>query len=245
MKNFVKIAHRGASGWAPENTIAAFRKAIEIGVDAVELDVHKTKDGKIVVCHDDSLDRTTDMAGRIRDLRFSDIIKSDAGTWFDKEFAGEKIPTLEESLELMRDHAITLVEVKDDDIAVEVAKSIEVVDSIDRAIVISFHANVLYELRQINPHIPTGLLIGGIKRDSSKARAVDFVRRTAEIGASTLNVSYKLVTREFAYEVRRRGVNLWAWTVDDVDTMSKLLNYGVCGITSNYPDRFIPHTGIN
>lgn len=238
MRNFVKIAHRGASGIAPENTLAAFRKAIEIGVDAVELDVHKTNDGKIIVCHDDSLDRTTNMTGFIRGLNFSEISKADAGSWFDKKFAGERIPTLEESLMLMRDDVITLVEVKDSDISADVVSLIEKTDSVDRVVVISFHANVLSEIRKINPHIPTGLLIGGVRRNNSKTRAEKFVRCTVEIGASTLNVSHNLVTREFAYEVRRRGVNLWTWTVDDVDTMLKLLDCGVCGITSNYPGQF-------
>jgi len=238
MRNFVKIAHRGASGLAPENTLTAFRKAIEIGVDAVELDVHKTNDGKIVVCHDDRLDRTTNMTGLIRDLEFQEILEADAGSWFDKKFAGERIPTLEESLELMKDSVITVVEVKDSDISTDVVKSIERTDAIDRVVVISFHANVLDEIREINPHIPTGLLIGAEKGNDSTAQAVEYVHRTVEVGASTLNVSYGLITREFAYEVRCRGVNLWAWTVDDVNVMSNLLDYGVSGITSNYPNRF-------
>lgn len=242
LRKFVEIAHRGASGLAPENTLSAFRKAVEIGVDAVELDVHKTNDGKIIVCHDDRLDRTTNMNGLIRDLDLSEISKADAGSWFDEKFTGEEIPTLKKSLELMKDSVITVVEVKDDDISAEVVNSIEETDSVDRVVVISFHDNVLSEMRQINPYIPTGLLIGGIKRNSSKKRAEKFIRRTLEVGATTLNVSHSLVTREFAYEVRRRGVNLWTWTVDDVDIMSKLLDYGVCGITSNYPNRF---DGIN
>jgi len=239
LKNFVKIAHRGASGISPENTIAAFNKAIEIGVDAVELDVHMSKDGKIVVCHDSGLNRTTNMKGLISNLNFSDIRNADAGSWFDKKFAGEKIPTLAESLNIMMQaDVITVVEVKDRYIAADVVYVIEETNSIDKVVVISFHANVISEVRQINPYISTGFLIGGNDKGDSKKLAVEFVRRTMETGANTLNVSYNYITKDFVYEVRRRGVNLWTWTVDDVETMSKLLNRGVCGITSNYPNRF-------
>jgi len=105
-------------------------------------------------------------------------------------------------------------------------------------IIISFHPSVLLEVRSINPRIPTGFLIGGEAEGPAGQYAIDCVHRTSEIGASTLNVSHNIVTAEFAYQVRRRGMNLWTWTVDDIHRMRELVALGVQGITSNYPDRF-------
>ena len=90
------IAHRGASGYAPENTLASMELAIKLGCDAIELDIHLTKDQQIVVCHDFTVDRTTNGRGEIENLTLEDIKKLDAGSWFSDEFKGEKIPTLEE-----------------------------------------------------------------------------------------------------------------------------------------------------
>ena len=95
----VRIAHRGASGSAPENTVAAFERAIRIGVDAIEIDVHGTSDGRVVVIHDATLDRTTDRRGLVRQQTLDQIRNADAGTWFGREFKGAQIPLLEEAIE--------------------------------------------------------------------------------------------------------------------------------------------------
>ena len=95
MGSWIRIAHRGASGRAPENTLAAFKRAIELGVDAVELDLHGTADGEIVAIHDSTLDRTTDLHGHINETTLKTIQSADAGGWFDAEFAGESVPTLQ------------------------------------------------------------------------------------------------------------------------------------------------------
>ena len=238
MQQWIRIAHRGASGLAPENTLAAFRKALEIGVDGVELDVHGTADGEVVVMHDSTLDRTTNLVSTIKTLTLNEIKQGDAGSWFSNEFSGERVPTLVEALELIKKRAITVLEIKDKTIVPAVVSAIHRTQATDDVIVISFHPSVLLEVRSINPRIPTGFLIGGEAEEPAGQYAIDCVHRTSEIGASTLNVSHNLVTAEFAYQVRRRGVNLWAWTVDDIHRMRELVALGVQGITSNYPDRF-------
>jgi len=236
--SFIRIAHRGASGLAPENTLAAFSKALEIGVDAVELDVHATKDRKVVVIHDSTLDRTTDVKGRVSELTLAEILKAKAGIRFGKEFSQEKIPTLNESLDLIKDNAITVVEIKQQDIAEEVVKVIEDTNALDDVVVISFHPSVLCDVRQINRRIPTGLLIGASVAENPYAQGIEYTHKTAEVGASTLSLSHPAVAPELARAVRERGVNLWTWTIDDVDRMREVLDCGVSGITSNYPDRF-------
>ncbi len=237
-RNFIRIAHRGASGLAPENTLAAFSKALEIGVDAIELDVHATKDRKVVVIHDSTLDRTTDAKGKVSELTLAEVLKADAGIRFGREFSQVKVPTLKESLDLIKGNAITVVEIKQQDIAGEVVKAIEDTNALDDIVVISFHPSVLCDVRQINPRIPTGLLIGANASETPYVQGVEYVHKTAEVGASTLSLSHPAVTPELAQTVRERGVNLWTWTIDEVDRMREVLDCGVDGITSNYPDRF-------
>ena len=237
--DFIRIAHRGASGLAPENTLRAFSKALEIGVDGVELDVRGTFDGKLVVLHDRTLDRTTDKTGFIHQMSLAEIQEADAGAWFDTSFSGEKVPTLVESLDLIKEAAITVLEVKDEWVSVEVVRAIHYTQSVSSVIVISFHASVLSEVRSIDPRIPTGFLTSGNVEANQHQQAIDLIQATCEIGASTLNVKYEMLDARFAWEVQRRGVNLWAWTVDDVVKMRQLVGFGVQGITSNFPDRFV------
>ena len=113
MHPWIRIAHRGASGSAPENTLAAFEKAIEIGVDAVELDLHGTADGEVVVIHDTSLDRTTNHCGPVNQTTLETIKRADAGGWFAPEFVGEPVPTLVEALECIAKQTIAVLEIKD------------------------------------------------------------------------------------------------------------------------------------
>ncbi len=113
MKYTKILAHRGASAYAPENTMAAFKKAIEMNADGIELDVHLSKDGYIVIIHDERVDRTTDGKGEVKDFSLDELKKLDAGSWFSDEYKGEKIPTLEELLSLIKNTEIYLnIEIK-------------------------------------------------------------------------------------------------------------------------------------
>jgi glycerophosphoryl diester phosphodiesterase len=235
---FIKIAHRGASGLAPENTLQAFSKALEIGVDGVELDVHGTADGELVVLHDRTLDRTTDRTGFVNEMALEKIREADAGAWFGTSSIGEKVPTLIESLDLIKASAITVLEVKDEQVSVEVVRAIHDTQAVSSVIVISFYASVLSEVRGIDPRIPTGFLTSGDIKANQHEQVIESIHTTCEIGASTLNVEHEMVDARFTWEVQRRGINLWAWTVDDVVQMRRLVEFGVQGITSNFPDRF-------
>ena len=236
--SFIRIAHRGASGLAPENTMAAFAKALEIGVDAVELDVQSSAEGEAVVIHDATLDRTTDRAGRIRDLSYAAIRQADAGNHFGPEFTGERVPLLSEALDLVCRSAVVVVEIKDRRAIPAVVSAIDRTDTAQNVVVISFHPLTLLEFRSLQLRIPAGFLSGDRQADSSRAKALECVHRANEHGAGLLDVVHGMIDQEFAYEVRRRGMALWTWTVDEVEQMRQLVALGVQGITSNYPDRF-------
>ncbi len=236
MNSWIRIAHRGASGNAPENTLAAFKKAIEIGVDAVELDLHGSADGEVVVIHDASLDRTTDYSGPVNQTALETIKQADAGGWFAPEFAGEPVPTLAEALECIGKETIALLEIKDPLIAEAVVAKVHETQSLDLTVIISFHTSVLQTVRALAPRIPTGWLIGSPNNHASPEQ---LCQQLGELGSPLLNVNHQLITAEFAYEVRRRGIALWCWTVDDIVRMREMKAFGVQGITSNYPDRFV------
>ena len=235
MGSWIRIAHRGASGSAPENTLAAFKKALEIGVDAVELDLHGTADGEIVVIHDSTLDRTTDRHGAINETTLETVQSADAGGWFDAEFAGELVPRLTEALACIGKKTIAVLEIKDPLIAEAVVAKIHETDTLNLTVVISFHTAVLQTIRALEPRIATGWLIGNHDKHVSP---VGLCQRLGALGSSLLNVNHELITAEFAYEVRRRGIALWCWTVDDIARMREMQTFGVQGITSNYPERF-------
>ena len=232
---FIRIAHRGASGIAPENTLAAFRNAIEIGVDAIELDLHGTVDNQIVVIHDATLDRTTNLKGLIKETTLDKIKQADAGSWFSPEFEGERVPTLEEVLVYAAEKTISVLEIKDSSITEPVVDRVCEMNMLNQAIIISFDYFVLETVRSIEPRISTGWLIGS---QNGSTCPIQLCHQLNSLGSGLLNIHHKLITPEVAYEVRRRGVTLWCWTVDDIDRMRELQSYGVQGITSNYPDYF-------
>lgn len=235
MDSWIRIAHRGASGIAPENTLAAFNKAIDIGVDAVELDLHGTADGEIVAIHDHSLDRTTNMCGLINHTTLADIKQADAGKWFHPQFKNETIPTLEEALECISSRSIAILEIKDSSITSAVAKKVIEMSLLECVVIISFNISDLETVRSIEPQIPTGWLIGGNEKSTDP---IQLCQKLCSLGSSLLNVNHQLITQEFAYEVRKRGISLWVWTVDDIDRMQHLRDIGVQGITSNHPEYF-------
>ena len=251
MDSWIRIAHRGASGSAPENTLSAFRRALAIGVDAIELDLHGTKDGEIVAIHDATLDRTTNLSGLVREKTLPTIKLADAGGWFHPDFGGEQVqvdattvktvarelvPTLAEALECISGDAIALLEIKDSTIGEVVVRKVREMNALEQVVIISFHTSVLQDVRGLEPRIPTGWLIGNHSNDVSP---VHLCQRLGELGCNLLNVYHPLITAEFAYQIRRRGVALWCWTVDDLDRMREMENFGVQGITSNYPERFV------
>ena len=234
----VKIAHRGFSAIAPENTMVAFQKALELNVDCVELDVHGTIDKKVVAIHDQTLNRTTNQTGFVNQQTLNRVRQADAGRWFDDKFTGEKIPTLTEALDLICPSAMAVVEVKDAAITDQVVKDIHRTNTSKRVMVIAFDPMVLKQVRQLDSTLSTGFLLGGDKGHVNDVElAAQLVQQVLVMGVPLLNLSEKLITSLLAHEIKKRGVTLWTWTIDDLERMKEVVDSGVQGITSNQPKR--------
>ena len=227
------LAHRGASGYAPENTLEAFRVAMEMGADGFELDVHMSKDGHLVVIHDETVDRTTDGTGFVKDLTLAELKALDARNGMDA-YAGARIPTLGEVYDLIRDtRHIVNVEVKTDEyfypeieekcLALEKEKGME-----GRIVYSSFNHYTVRKLRSLSPDASIGMLFGDVLIDP-----YDYCK---SIGANLLHpLKANIYVPGFAQGAKDAGLGVNLWTVNDEATMAECLKYGI-GIISNYPD---------
>ncbi len=235
----VRIAHRGASGdgLAPENTLAAFEKAIQIGVDVLEVDVHATLDNRIIVIHDATLDRTTDRFGVVRELTFDEIREADAGSWCGGQFKDERVPTLDEVLDLARHRALVLVEIKADYLAERVLQTIVEMDAVSQVVIQSFNQQTIKRIKLLEPSIPTALLMGNLPTTPSRVRARKMVRDVLAIGANSVGLWHNVVTPALLEEMRRRALSVWTWTVNEEIAMRDLVQMGIHGIITNHPDR--------
>ena len=222
---------------APENTLAAIEKALEIGADAVEMDVYATRDRQVVLMHDADVRRTTDGRGKIQEMTLAQIRELDAGRWFSEAYEGVRVPTLAEALDLLRTRAIAVIEIKQPGIIPEVLGVIRQTNMEDEVVLISFLEDALIDLREAGALIPAGLLIGTKAAGSARSRAAKRVRDTRRTGACMLDIVHSAADPEFIYEVRRRGISLWVWTVDTPERMQELIHAGIDGITTNYPQR--------
>ncbi|QGQ94541.1 glycerophosphodiester phosphodiesterase [Paenibacillus psychroresistens] len=229
----LNIGHRGAAGEAPENTLASFLLAIKQGATAIELDVHVSADGEIVVCHDATIDRTTDSRGAIADLTVEQLKQADAGRWFNKAFTNERIPLLGEVFDAMPVDFPINVEIKSNKHPQVVQKLIALMQNKARTnsvIVSSFGYEVLYALKRAEPEIRIGLLYD---------KPIDY-RALAEwnkVKLYSLHPHYKLVNHDYAKDVIAQGYMLYPWTIDNEVRMKELIENQVSGIITNFPGR--------
>ncbi|HYK40711.1 MAG TPA: glycerophosphodiester phosphodiesterase family protein [Candidatus Eremiobacteraceae bacterium] len=227
------IAHRGASGYAPENTMAAFRKAVAMGMSFIETDLQLTRDARFVAIHDESVNRTTNGQGAVHDLSLAELRRLDAGSWFASSFTGERIPTLEEVLEFAKRHDVVFyLEIKPQGSwggEHALIGALRESGEIARTVVISFDANIVSTVRKAEPTLMTGLLYDGqVEKPIEKA---------LEIGARQLAVRGDLVTPAMIAEAKRNDLQVICWTVNHSAHMRMLSSAGVAGIMSDYPDR--------
>lgn len=232
----LNFAHRGASRDAPENTLAAFRLALEMGADGVELDVQASKDGEAVVIHDFTVDRTTDGHGAVRDKTLAELKELDAGSWFDERFAGQRIPTLQEVIlevgqQLVLDIEIKAKALSSAPLVAEVVRLIEDHNLVHRAIVSSFNPFVLRRVKRLNPHIPTGLLYHFDLPGHLLRTLLVFLANP-----DALHPEKHLVTQEYMAWAKERGYRVNVWTVDEPAEMERLIALGVDGVITNRPE---------
>lgn len=229
------IAHRGASAYAPENTLAAFNLAFEMGADGVELDVSLTQDGVPVVLHDDTVDRTTNGRGAINQMTLAQAQQLDASNRMEK-YRGEKIPTLEAVLRAIGARGIVNIELKNltlkyDGVEAATLAAIENAGARDRVITSSFNPLALRRMYQLDPRIPRGLLY--------RPNLPIYLRRAwlrPLAHPTALHPHYSMITREFVAWARGKGYQVNTWTVDDPEETKRLIDLGVDGIITNKPD---------
>jgi glycerophosphoryl diester phosphodiesterase len=233
----LNFAHRGASGHAPANTMAAFLLAAEMGADGIELDVHLSADVELVVIHDHAVDSTTDGQGPVSALSLAELQQLDAGSWFAPRFAGERIPTLRQVLEAVGQRLLINVEIKvapghhPPTLEREVVRLIEEGRMVDRVLISSFSPRSLRRVRRLNRRIPLGLLY------SRPAPAVlPALLRWLRLSYDALHPHYGLVDARAIARARERGQRVNVWTVNDAREMRRMCDLGVDGIITNYPD---------
>lgn len=235
MNKIINFAHRGASAYCPENTMAAYRRALELGATGIETDVQMTKDGRIVTIHDESLKRTTGVDKMVKDVDYEELRQLDAGSWKSAEFASERIPTLEELLELLRPTGTVLnIELKNTYVQYPglEQKMIEMIRDLrmsDQIVFSSFNHYSLALCKQLAPEIRTGILYSeGLYRPWDYAKTLQ---------ADALHAVHLAVLPDWVEEAAKNGIVYHPWTVNDPSAMERLIDAGVAGIITDYPDR--------
>ncbi len=241
--NIELIAHRGGAKLAPENTLAAFKNAIKIGVDMIEIDVHLTKDGKVVVIHDEKIDRTTDGKGTVKNMTFEEIRKYDAGNWFSEKFKGEKIPTLDEVMETLNGKVKLLIEIKDGDelypgLEKKVVDTIHKFNANDWVIVQSFNENSVLRVKKMDPSLITFYLLGRNFNDFYSNVAEEVNKGNTIIKKyDGIALLYSLLDSDKVKVFHKAGFKIFTWTVDKPEDMKKIIAMNVDGIITNSPDK--------
>ena len=230
----------GASpGQAPENTLAAFRAAIEAGGDMIELDVHLTRDNEVVVIHDDTLERTTNGKGNVAEKTFAELKRLDAGSWFNPRFAGERIPTLAEVLEIARNRILVNIELKKgknfpytmEELADRTLAVVEKAGMTDQVLFSSFDPAAVNRIREKNPRLPIALIVD---KPWENTRGSGGGKRYP-----TLNCRTTVLNEDNIRRAHTEGIRVHVWTVNTKEAMEKFIALGVDGIITNHPDSLI------
>ena len=228
LQQVMVVGHRGAAGLYPENTLGGFVKAVELGVDAVECDVRLTRDGHPVILHDARVDRTTDGRGAVAEMTLAEVRRLDAGQ-------GERIPTLDEVLDLVRGRTRILVELKVPQAWPLVVAALRARDMLEDAIVTCSDPAPLREVRAHDPAVCTGLIF-----DRPPA---DAVGRARDAGVQGFSVRFTHVSRELLDAAHAAGLVVRAWCPDTEEDLRSTLAFPVDGIATNRPDRLLELLG--
>ncbi len=238
-KEIWAIAHRGASGHAPENTMAAFRRAVELGARFIETDLQITRDARVIAIHDFTLDRTTSGKGQVHLLTLEQIRALDAGAWFGdhgaEAFSGERVPTLEEILDFAKEHdVIFYLEIKSGPawgVEHAVVAALRDQNASARVVILSFDPATLDSVHRLDSTMMTGFLC--------EHPSNDLVERTVRAGARQLVARGDLITPAVVEKAHHAGLQVVAWTINEADQMRHLIATGVDGILTDYPDRLL------
>jgi glycerophosphoryl diester phosphodiesterase len=216
----LKIGHRGAKAYEPENTLRSFQRAIEYGVDAVELDVRKTKDDQLVVIHNVDVNKTTNGNGAVNELTLDEI----KNLVTEKN---EKVPTLDEVLTLVGSQIKTLIELKETGYEKSVLDLIHKKGLIDNVIIISFNENALRKIKELDPKVATGLIY---------VRHKNPIQSALDLGAAYLLPLYHFTHSVDVKKAHDKGLKIIVWTINNAEEVVEFKNKGVDGIASDRPD---------
>jgi glycerophosphoryl diester phosphodiesterase len=222
MQRVLRIGHRGAAGHVPENTLASVEKAISLGVDLVEVDVQRTRDGHLVIIHDKRVDRTTNGAGLVSGMSLRALRELDAG-------AGQRIPTVEELLQTATGRVGLILELKIQGLAEQVCKSVHISGFTEQVIYASFMHDEVRALREADPQAMTMALFGWLPHDP--------VMAAQKAKATHIGFSYRTITKSLVETCHQRGLVAFAYTVNDQRDIQSVMSVGVDGIVSDFPDR--------
>jgi glycerophosphoryl diester phosphodiesterase len=225
------VAHRGASAYAPEHTIAAYELALSQGADLIEVDLHLSADDQPVAIHDATLDRTTDGAGPVRERTLKELKRLDAGGWFGPAFRGHRLQTFQEILERFRGRTGFAVELKGGSdlypgIEERVVSLLQIYGVVEASLVLSFDYPALAKVREMEP----GVQIGALIRESAAPLGV------APGVATALWFAVRLLSEEVVNRTKAAGLDLYAWVVNDAPTIDRLIEWGIRGIVTDNAD---------
>lgn len=216
------VGHRGAAGVQPENTLAGFQYALNLGCEYVETDVHLSKDGHLVIIHDDTVDRTTNGSGRVAEMTLAELRALDAGQ-------GRQIPLLQEVLDVVRGKAILLCELKGPWTPDPVVRMVLANRMSEQVIFTSFHFGRLARVKQIDARLRIGATFGDPPQDA--------LEEAMALGADTVGIQHIKMNEKFVVAARKLGLNLRAWNPDSEEDIQRIIDLEPTGISSNRPDR--------
>lgn len=228
------FAHRGASGEAPENTLAAFKLGLEQGCDAFELDVHLSKDGQLVVIHDATIDRTTNGSGAVSELTVEELKAFDAGSWFKKEYTGERLPLLEEVFDHTPAHIVINIEVKgsyNQQLEPALIELLKKKNRMDTVVVSSFDWKSLRYLKELEPQIKIGLLYN-LRLDHH-----DKLPEAAGTDVYSLHPNAAKLDPQDIQRAQSANLLVYLWTINSEEQMRSALEASVDGIITDYPGK--------
>ncbi len=229
--NFVNYAHRGASSYAPENTMSSFKKAFQLGSNGIELDLQKTKDGKLVIFHDKEIDKKSNGTGKISDYTYNELLELDFGSWFGKEFKNEKIVLFEDFMKSVSDKNLILaIELKEEGIEKDTLEIIDKYYNKANIFITSFLYNALSNVRKFDNNIKIGWLI---EDDINKRNVSELVK----ISGNQICPPANLVSKEGIKLARENGLSVRLWGVSNEEIMERVYKFDIDGMTVNFPDK--------
>lgn len=237
--DFLRIGHRGAAADAPENTHASFARALELSADMIECDLQLTADGHVVIIHDWTADRTTSGKGAIAEFNADELRSFEAGSWKDPAFAGERVPTLDETLDQVLPAAMLNLELKCQGtaeegrrLAITAVAAVRQRDAMGKVLFSSFNPEVLNELREVAPEAPIGVLW----HHEDYSLAFEIARH---LGAISLHPWEATITPEVVAVAHGADLAVYTWTENETERIAELALMGCDGIISDFPARLL------